>query len=636
MVKKITFIIILLFTVGTYLNAQTSGNDVFGYTWYSQDDPNGKPMQWVDISSTGTLVTGLGDDNFVGPFPIGFNFTYYWLNFNQFYVGSNGYISFGQGGNISSTSIGFPTQPTPGGALNNYIAALLSDLTFIDKNSNPIPGAEVRYQTIGDSCIISFINVPFWTDETPNHYRGSNSFQIILNRADSSITLNYLSSSGPVHTSYTQPGVNFMTRGMENVTGTVGFSLPGNEYPSNQCYFIDYPAQTTYSVKDIAAEWIHNSANGGIFAIKGTPFNVTAAVRNTGTSPIDTGTVMIVGSYINKNFSVQMRDTVYINAVANPIAAGETRIINFPKPITPSASGAFAYRIQIKALYSGEYAANNTMVTSVDVIDPNPAQQELILAYDDDNFDPNNGDGIITLDAGAYFEPPFYPCQVNAASFGLIPLVGANPSNQNGFIAKFYDKNFNLIETVTVQPNQVQINYSTGAPIYNRANLTTPYILTNPGDGIYVSFQLILVDSIRTPLLTDNSAHISRRMFETIGGIWAPYRSLDEEDFGIRLIVLNPFTSTQKAEYHSFSLGQSYPNPANQTAIIPFTLNTNQKVTLTIRDLMGRTIETKDLGYMPAGNHQVQISTQELSNGIYTYTLSTGEESATLKMVVNH
>lgn len=637
MTKNLIFSICLLAAFSFTVNAQTSGNDAFGYTWYSQDDPMGKPMQWVDISNTGTLVTGLGDDNFVGPFPIGFNFTYYWLNFNQFYVGSNGFISFGSGGNIASGSGGFVTQPTAGG-VNNYIAALLSDLTFTDKNGAAIPGAEVRYQTIGDSCIISFINVPYWTDETPDHYRGSNTFQIILNRADSSITLNYQSCVGPVHSSYTQPGVNFMTRGMENITGSVGFSLPGNEYPVNQCYFIEYPDQITFSVTDAAAEWVHNPQNGGIFALKNTPFTVQAAIRNTGTAPIDTGTVMIVGSYLNQNFSVisGTRDTVLINAAQNPIAPGEVRVINFPKPVNPTTAGPFAYRIQIRALYSGEYAANNTMITSVDVIDPSPTQQELTLAYDDNDFNPQNGDGVITLDAGAYFEPPFYPAQVNAASFGLVPLVGATPANQNGFIAKFFDKNLNLIETVTIQPSQTQIDFTQGAPVYNRANLTTPIILNNPGDGVYVSFQLILVDSIRTPLITDNSAHISRRTYETIGGVWAPYRSLEEDDFGIRLILANPFSSVQKVEYNSFSLGQSYPNPANQTAVIPFTLNSPKNVTITIRDIMGRIVEVKELGNMIAGNHQVQISTQELSNGIYTYTLSTGEESATLKMMVNH
>ncbi len=635
MTKNLVFGFCILAAFAVSVRAQTTGSDAFGYTWYSQDDPNGKPMQWVDISTTGTLVTGLGDDNYVGPFSIGFNFTYYWLNFNSFYVGSNGFISFGQGGNIASTATGFPVQPTAGG-VNNYVAMLLSDLTFTDKNGNPIPGAEVRYQTIGDSCVISFINVPYWTDETPDHYRGSNTFQLILNRADSSLTLNYLSCTGPVDASYTQAGVNFMTRGMENITGNVGFSLPGNEYPSNQCYFIDYPDQITFSVIDAAAEWVHNPENGGIFAVKNTPFNVTAALRNTGTAPIDTGNVMIIGSYINQNFQVQMRDTVYINAVQNPIAPGEIRQFTFPKLVNPTNAGPFAYRIQIRALYSGEYVANNTMITSVDVIDPSPTEQELVLAYDDNDFNPNNGDGIITLDAGVYFEPPFYPAQVNAASFGLVPLVNTTPANQHGFIARFYDKNLNLIEEVTVPASQVQLDFTQGLPIYNRVNLTTPVTLSNQGDGIYVSCQLVVVDSIRNPLITDNSSHISRRTFETIGGIWSPYRSLDEEDFGIRLIIANPFTSSQKAEYNSFSLGQSYPNPANQTAVIPFTLNTNKNVTVTVRDIMGRIVEVKELGNMIAGNHQVQISTEQLSNGIYTYTLSTGDESATLKMIVNH
>ena len=51
-------------------------------------------FNWVDISATGTDVIGsLADDNLIGPFPIGFTFTYFGTDYTQFYISSNGWIT---------------------------------------------------------------------------------------------------------------------------------------------------------------------------------------------------------------------------------------------------------------------------------------------------------------------------------------------------------------------------------------------------------------------------------------------------------------------------------------------------------------------------------------------------------------
>jgi ELWxxDGT repeat protein len=55
----------------------------------------GLPM--AEISGTGTTITGLTNDNFVGPFNIGFDFSFWGTPYSQFYMGSNGLISFGSG-----------------------------------------------------------------------------------------------------------------------------------------------------------------------------------------------------------------------------------------------------------------------------------------------------------------------------------------------------------------------------------------------------------------------------------------------------------------------------------------------------------------------------------------------------------
>lgn len=59
----------------------------------------------AEIAGTGTAITGLGDDNSVGPFNIGFNFTFMGTAYTQFYLGSNGIITFGGGSGVSNITI---------------------------------------------------------------------------------------------------------------------------------------------------------------------------------------------------------------------------------------------------------------------------------------------------------------------------------------------------------------------------------------------------------------------------------------------------------------------------------------------------------------------------------------------------
>ncbi len=195
------------------LNAQTSGGpDTYGYTWKKNTHTVSPPIySWFDITTIGTQVTGLADDNFVGPFPISSGFQFYWYPVNQFWIGSNGFISF-VGQNIASP---FPASVPLSSGANNWIAPLLADLNFSGA-TNP---AQCYYYSNADTMCISFINVPFWAN-TASQQTGSNTFQIILNKADSSITFNYLATN-----SGTASPLDLVV-GIENNTGTVGlFSI---------------------------------------------------------------------------------------------------------------------------------------------------------------------------------------------------------------------------------------------------------------------------------------------------------------------------------------------------------------------------------------------------------------------------
>lgn len=67
-----------------------------------------------------------------------------------------------------------PSIPQTGG-VNNYIAGLMADLTFLGVNN---PG-KCYYKATQDSFCVEWLNVPFWDQNFPT-YNGSTTFEIIF------------------------------------------------------------------------------------------------------------------------------------------------------------------------------------------------------------------------------------------------------------------------------------------------------------------------------------------------------------------------------------------------------------------------------------------------------------------------
>jgi len=125
----------------------SGGPDGFGYQWKDSDEPGGPSFNYIYISSSGTLVSGLSDDNFTGPFPIGFTFNFYGSDYTEFYIASNGLIGFGSTAGLGAfTNRVIPTSFTP----NNFAAWLWDDLI-------PRSDTEVYYQNFADKLVIQFV-----------------------------------------------------------------------------------------------------------------------------------------------------------------------------------------------------------------------------------------------------------------------------------------------------------------------------------------------------------------------------------------------------------------------------------------------------------------------------------------------
>lgn len=79
-------------------------------------------------------------------------------------------------------------------------------------------------------------------------------------------------------------------------------------------------------------------------------------------------------------------------------------------------------------------------------------------------------------------------------------------------------------------------------------------------------------------------------------------------------------------------VSQNYPNPFDHTTVIPFEVNKQTHVTVTVYDYLGRVIaELADSDYAP-GNYKLNWNAGNLPDGIYFYRLRTSELTITKKM----
>ena len=172
------------------------GPDGFGYSWVDSDYPGGPVYDWQDISGVGEVVGG--EDNNFGPFPLGFDFSYYGEIFSSVRVGTKGWLSFtSASGTYTNQSIPNALEP------NNMLAPFWDDLS-------PSFGGTVYYfaDAGNDRFIVQWEAVIHFPDGPPE------TFQVILN-ADGSIIYQYQTVSDDSE----------CTVGIENAAGDDGLQV---------------------------------------------------------------------------------------------------------------------------------------------------------------------------------------------------------------------------------------------------------------------------------------------------------------------------------------------------------------------------------------------------------------------------
>ena len=168
-------------------------------------------IPYVGQPNTGTNVN-LVDDSQAGPFNIGFTFCYFGQTYTQFYIGSNGWISFSAGQSTTFTSTPIPNvaATTP----KNCIMGPWQDW-------NPGIGGQIKYQVQGTApcrkLVVSWINVPMFSC---TNLLGT--FHIVIYESTNVIE-NHIQNKP----NCLQWAGGTAVQGIHNLPGTTAISVPG-------------------------------------------------------------------------------------------------------------------------------------------------------------------------------------------------------------------------------------------------------------------------------------------------------------------------------------------------------------------------------------------------------------------------
>ncbi|NUO19584.1 T9SS type A sorting domain-containing protein [bacterium] len=663
------------------------GPDQFGYLAKDQNEPDGPDFAWIDITTNGTRVNGLTDDNFVGPFQIGWNFRFYWYDVSSFSVGSNGYIKFSTAGQLAQPIPQFPNAAAP----NDIVGPFVADWFFGTGEAS-----ECYYWTNSeDTLIVSWVNVAAWL-ETGND--GNHNFQLILSGADSSITFQYGPQTGAISN-------NNIAVGIENLTGQIGISNFFGTSPTNGTAIkFYYPDEITFQVHDLAVAGTQNHLSQGIFIQNADTLDGFLSVRNAGNQ---------VETAYTANYAIRQTNNTLItqsNITGTTINPSQVIDTNIPDVWVPSTDGVF--RIVGTVTLTGDMnAANNSVRAEAHVVTL-PGE----LVYDDGTPDRDwswaGGEGGM----GMEFEPPVYPCEVISArcyvttvgAFEIQILDDNGPNGSPGDIIWAADVNNPTVgwNSVTVEAGEVIIN-----------------------DGsFYVAWYTTAGTTAVFGVDTTSAQGISRRSWEAAGG-WAENRLLNEADVMLRATVRIPgqenhppvitaavpspdtldtviFNTTinfsvlaedpdgQTLNYQWFHNGnpvgtnsptynhrfitlnqntvkcracdfefcdsvtwtprviiqsglgddptlvptdyviEAFPNPFNPQTTIDFALPQNSDVRVVIHNLAGQEVAVLHQGMLTAGVHRVQWNAAEMASGTYFAVLKTPTAERITKLLL--
>ncbi|MEM6272406.1 MAG: T9SS type A sorting domain-containing protein [Bacteroidota bacterium] len=622
--NKILRSILALFILAGFqmVQAGQGGPDAYGYIWKDSNEPD-VSFNWIDITALpgAVQISGLQDDNSVGPFNIGFSFHYYWTDYSSVKVGSNGWISFDNVGNVASC---FPTIPTAGGAGDNLVAPYMSDLSFVSNSAqNPNPGEMWYWTNNVDSFVIQYVNVPWWTSGTPN-WIGSNTFELILDATDSSVTFNYLNTDAANLQTNQCPTV--MEIGIENLTGNLGlaFSSGATVPASNFAVKYIYPPTVTFQVRDATPVWNINAENAGQLVYTGDPITLSTNVASVGNTDLSNA-ITVDGEITPLTGPAVWTD----NSSIPSLTVGSDQTVTFGTAATLSSAGQYTFQVDITSSEDIN-PSNNSNATEIAAVDNNAGQ--VILTY----ITEGNPTGALSWSGGDSDDgvavkmiPPGYPLDIQSVDIWIVGDGDINTPLPVGYDLLIVGLDGNGDPDLS---NVLQVENLAPANIledaWNNVALDSSVVIASGGFAV-VWYQ----GGTGIAIGNETTGPISQRSYEILNAAVSPYRDNTVNDFLIRVNGGVP-VSIDPASDLTMQI-TTFPNPVIDLATVAYSVVEPGDVQFSLMNVAGQEVWTKTHGSVSYGDHTFNIDMSDLNAGVYFLNMEQNGNRNVHKIVVH-
>ena len=288
----------------------------------------------------------------------------------------------------------------------------------------------------------------------------------------------------------------------------------------------------------------------------------------------------------------------------------------------------------------GEYTLNLTL--SMDSADARPVGNEAERSFEISEYvyaqDDSGRDDEVDNEDGDYHACNFFWIENDITVYGLqVALASGSGNSQIGgeYSGVLLDGDLAEIDSPTL-PNVISASNQLSGN--NQARWQT-LLFDSPVE--VVGQQEILA------CLRYDGIDASPRVTTACGGRSQPGQSLFIVDnLGTAFLQtrtpmvrlnLNPSVGIEDADRQDgIGLGQNYPNPAQTSTTIPYSLDKAGSVRFELYDLSGKLVEGTTVGRRAAGSHRFNYDVSKLNEGIYYFTIVVDGVRLTKRMTVIH
>ncbi len=322
------------------------------------------------------------------------------------------------------------------------------------------------------------------------------------------------------------------------------------------------------------------------------------------------------------NFTVTRSGTEVLNqdqAVPN-FAAGESRTVFVNPSFTPPAvDGTYDVAFSVTS-GATDPTADNTGSDSFKVEQFTYARDNGTYA----SFEDGNADGTVLIVGNAFHAK-------NSALLYSIDVAFGSQSELDAVVqGELRDgAEFEVLNTTNEYYIDNSMLNGTNGTNFTRMIFPTPVQLT-AGTDYLVAVQVF--GAVRIGLSGTSEAQTSFIYYisPTQGENWFYTTTTPMVRMGFNSSVgINDNDRT-----NGVGLGQNLPNPANDVTTIPYELSEAATVSFQMHDMNGKLVMERSEGKRAAGSYRLDLNTEALTEGMYTYTMTVGDVRLTKRMAV--